>query len=100
MVSYPNRAGARFDEEYYMTKHMPMVGEKLSAYGLTGWSIDKGLAGGAPGSAPKHLFQAHLHFKDLAGFQAGMAAVGAPVMADVPNYTDIQPDVQVYQVLP
>jgi len=46
-VMYPNKPGARFNHDYYRDKHMPLVkaqmGDKCKYY-----TIDKGLAGGAP----------------------------------------------------
>jgi uncharacterized protein (TIGR02118 family) len=50
-VMYPNTPGARFNHEYYRDKHMPMVQAKLGA-ALKSYTVDKGLAGGAPASAP------------------------------------------------
>jgi uncharacterized protein (TIGR02118 family) len=98
-ISYPNRPGARFDEEYYLSKHMPMVAQRLAAHGMTGWSVDKGLGGFVPGTPPEHFMQARLDLESIEGLQAGMAAEGAAIMADIPNYTDIAPQVQIYQVL-
>jgi len=99
MVSYPNKPGARFDEEYYLAKHMPMVAGKLGKHGMTGWSVDKGLGGFTPGSPAEYRMQAHLNFENLEGLQAGMAAEAAAILADIPNYTDIQPQIQINQVL-
>jgi uncharacterized protein (TIGR02118 family) len=99
MVSYPNKPGARFDEQYYLTKHMPMVAERLAKYGMTGYFIDKGVAGGAPGSSADILYYAQLNFASIEGLQASMATEAAGIMADIPNYTDIQPTIQINQVL-
>ena len=98
-VSYPNVAGAKFDLHYYLTRHMPMVEAKLSGHGLTGWTVDQGLSGGAPGSEAEFLIQAHLTFESVEAFEAAMASEGAEIMADIPNYTDIQPRIQVNKVL-
>jgi len=99
LVSYPHKPGARFDEAYYLSKHMPMVQEKLGPHGMTSWSVDKGLGGMAPGSSPDYVMQAHLLIDSVEGLQKGMAAEGAAIMGDIGNYTDIQPVVQIYQVL-
>ena len=99
MVSYPNKAGARFDESYYLSKHMPMVQDKLGRHGMTGWSVDKGLGGFLPGTPAEYLFQCHLLFENVEGLQAGMAAEAPAILADIPNYTDIQPSIQINQVL-
>jgi uncharacterized protein (TIGR02118 family) len=99
MVNYPNKPGARFDESYYLGKHMPMVQEKLGKHGMTSWSIDKGLGGMLPGSPAEFVIQAHLLFETLEGLQAGMAAEAASILADIPNYTDLPPQIQINQVI-
>jgi uncharacterized protein (TIGR02118 family) len=53
----------------------------------------------APGSSPDYVMQAHLLIDSVEGLQKGMAAEGAAIMGDIGNYTDIQPVVQIYQVL-
>jgi uncharacterized protein (TIGR02118 family) len=98
-VSYPATAGARFDLDYYLTKHMPMVLAKLAPYGMKNYSISKGLSGAAPGSPAEIQITALLHIDTLENLQAGMAAESAGIFADIPTYTDIQPKVQIDEVL-
>lgn len=97
-VMYPNRSGARFDHEYYLSKHMPMVqarmGDKLKKY-----TVDKGLAGGAPGSEPTYLVMCHLYCDSADDFQAGFGPHAQEIMADVPKYTDLTPVLQVSEVV-
>lgn len=99
MVSYPNKPGARFDEEYYLTSHCPMVAKKLGPHGMTGWAVDRGMAALAPGQPADDLIQAQLIFDTVEGLRAGLAAEGAAILADIPNYTDLQPRIQINQVL-
>jgi uncharacterized protein (TIGR02118 family) len=99
MVSYPNVAGAKFDLEYYLTRHMPMVQAKLTGHGLTGWSVDQGIAGGLPGTDAEFLIQAFLTFESVEAFERAMASEGAEILADIPNYTSIQPRIQVNKML-
>ena len=49
-VFYPNKPGARFDHAYYKDKHMPLVKARMGAH-CKYYTVDKGLAGGAPNSA-------------------------------------------------
>ena len=99
MVSYPNAAGAKFDFEYYLSTHVPMVEAKLRGRGLTGWIVEQGLSGGAPGSQPEFLVQAHLTFESVEAFEAAMESEGPEILADIPKYTDLQPQIQVNKVL-
>jgi uncharacterized protein (TIGR02118 family) len=99
MVSYPNKPGARFDVDYYLNNHCPMVMNRLGPYGMKSWSVDQGMAGFAPGSPAEYLIQAHINFEILEGLQAGMAAEAPGILADIPNYTDLQPQIQINQIL-
>ena len=95
-VMYPHKEGARFDHEYYATKHMAIVrgiGDALKKI-----EVDKGLGGGMPGAPAPFVSVGHLYFDSMESFQAGFAKIGAQAMADIPNFTDIQPQVQVAEV--
>jgi len=41
----------------------------------------------------------HLFFDSVNAFQAGFGGHGAAIMADIPNYTDLAPVIQVNDVL-
>jgi uncharacterized protein (TIGR02118 family) len=98
IVSYPNQAWARFDLDYYLNKHIPMVAAKVGR-SMTSWAVDQGVGGGAPGAPAEFMMQALLQFVSLEAFQSAMASFGADIMADIPNYTDIQPHIQVSKIL-
>ncbi len=98
-VHYPGKAGARFDHAYYKDKHMKLVGERLGGLGLVRAEIDRGLSGGAPGSAAPFACIGYLYFNSLDDFKKAMGAHGKELMADVPNFTDITPEVQISEVV-
>lgn len=98
-VHYPGKAGARFDHDYYRDKHMKLVRERLGSLGLVRAEIDRGLAGGAPGSAAPFACIGYLYFNSLDDFKKAMGAHGKEFMADVPNFTDITPEVQISEVV-
>ena len=58
-VMYPNGPDARFDDDYYRDRHMPMVKE-LMGDSLMYYTIDKGMAGGAPASNAPYIAMGHL----------------------------------------
>jgi uncharacterized protein (TIGR02118 family) len=97
-VMYPTTEGARFDHAYYRDRHMPMVKETLGAAVLR-YTVDKGLAGGAPGSPPAFVASCALYVESLEAFQAGMAKHGKTIMADVPNYTTIAPRIEISEIV-
>ena len=97
-VLYPTTAGARFDEEYYLGHHIPLVRDALGKACL-GISIDKGGSGAAPGSAPAFAYIAYLKFDSAAVFAEAFGPKAEAIMGDLPNFTDIEPTVQISDVL-
>ncbi|RPH66358.1 MAG: EthD family reductase [Burkholderiales bacterium] len=97
-VMYPHQDGARFDHAYYRDKHMPMVMSKVGDV-LRGYTVDKGVAGGAPGAPPIYIAKCALLFDSVEGFQGGMEKHGREIMADLPNFTDIAPVFQISEVM-
>ena len=95
-VLYPNSPGAKFDMAYYTTKHMPMVQRLVTT--CKGIAAEQGLGGGAPGSAPTYIAVGHLLFDSVEAFQSGFGPHAGEIMADIPNYTNTQPVVQISQI--
>ena len=96
-VMYPHRDGGRFDMEYYTKSHMLMVQGKLGA-ACKGIAVEQGLGGAAPGSPPAYTAFGHIYFDTVEAFQAAFAPHVEEFMSDVPNYTDLEPVVQVSEV--
>jgi uncharacterized protein (TIGR02118 family) len=96
-VFYPAGDSTKFDMDYYCKSHMPMVGQKLGA-ACKSMAVEQGLGGGAPGAPPTYAAMGHLYFDSVADFQAAFAPHAAAIMADIPNYTNIQPVIQVSEV--
>ncbi len=89
-VLYPKTEGATFDHDYYANSHVPLA---LKAWGLESADIDKGVDG---------PYEAAVHFT-FDSTDAMQAALGSPntgeVMADVANYTTIQPVIQTSEIV-
>jgi uncharacterized protein (TIGR02118 family) len=96
-VLYPNTAGCKFDMGYYLAKHMPMVQQKLGA-ACKRMAVEEGIAGGAPGAPATYVAMGHLYFDTTDAFQAAFAPHAQAIMADIPNYTNIQPTIQISEV--
>jgi len=96
-VFYPQNEGSKFDMKYYLEKHIPMVRQKIGP-ALKSVAVDQGLAGGTPGAPMTYVAIAHLLFDSVDAFQAAFGAQGQAIMSDVPNYTNIQPIVQISEV--
>src|SRR5258707_5565327 len=96
-VLYPNTAGSKFDMDYYLNTHTPMLRHKLGA-ALKSVAIDEGIAGGGPGTQPTYRVLCHLGFDSVDSFNAAFAPHAQPIMSDIANYTDVQPVIQIGEV--
>lgn len=96
-VYYPNSSGARFDMDYYVAKHLPMVQSKIGP-ALKAVAAEKGIAGGAPGAPAPYIAVGHLTFDSVEAFQAAFAPHAPAIMADVANYTNVEPVIQIGEV--
>ncbi|MET0390024.1 MAG: EthD family reductase [Polyangiales bacterium] len=86
-VTYTGEASARFDRDYYLSKHLPLAQEVWGPTGLE--SATAFFPAGAPAGT---IAIAELKFRDQAAVQASLASPGTPkVLADVKSYTDIVP---------
>jgi uncharacterized protein (TIGR02118 family) len=97
-VMYATTPGARFNHDYYRDKHMPLVkarmGERCKYY-----IVDKGLAGGAPGEPAPYVAICHIFCDSIDAFQEGFGPHAQEIMADIANYTDLSPVVQISEVV-
>jgi uncharacterized protein (TIGR02118 family) len=93
-VVYPNKADATFNFDYYTKKHVPWVAK------LVGKNIEvrRGISL-ATGSPAAFVCLATIPINSVAEFQAMFAEHGAAILADVPNYTNIEPIVQFDEIL-
>lgn len=96
-VMYPNGDNARFDFEYYTGRHLPDA-QKLLGDACRKIEVDQGLAGGAPGEPPTYIAISHLYFDSVEAFQAAFGPHAATIMADVPNFTNTAPALQISQL--
>ena len=96
-VFYPNSPNATFDIDYYCNKHIPMVEELLGST-LKGCSVDAGLAGGEPDQPAHFIAMGHLIFDSVEDFQSAFGPHAEQIMSDIPNYTSIQPQIQISDI--
>lgn len=94
-VIYPISDGTHFDHDYYATTHMALVKEHWGPH-IASTLVTKGLAGG-PDTPPAYHAIASFTFTDQDAMGAAMQASG-PLLADIPNFTNVQPDMLVGDV--
>jgi uncharacterized protein (TIGR02118 family) len=97
-VMYPNTPGARFDHDYYRDKHMPLVKARMGD-SCQYYTVDMGLAGGTPDAPPVYVAMCHLFCDSVEAFQRGFGPHAKEIMADIPRYTDLQPVIQISEVV-
>lgn len=96
-VLYPNSEGRTFDISYYCSKHVPLVAQLLGA-SLKGMNVDEGIGGQTPGAPAPYLAIGHLLFDSVEAYQTAFTPHAATILADIPNYTNAQPMIQVSAV--
>jgi len=96
-VLYPNSAGCKFDMRYCLDKHVPMEQQNLGA-ACKRMAVEEGMAGGAPGAPATYVAMGHLYFDTTDAFQAAFAPHAQAILADIPNYTNTQPTIQISEV--
>lgn len=95
-VMYPISDDTQFDYEYYLSTHMGLVAEHMGPH-IQSTLVTKGLAGG-PDTPPGLYAVASMVFADQAALDAAMAVAG-PVMADIPKFTNSQPQILIGAVV-
>ncbi|HET7500300.1 MAG TPA: EthD family reductase [Kofleriaceae bacterium] len=96
-VLYPNAPDARFDMKYYVTHHLPLVRDRCAPV-CRSIAAEGALEGGDPGSRAPYIAIGHLTFDSLEAFRNAFRTHGAEILADVPNFTNAQPIIQLSEI--
>ena len=100
--SYACTDGSFFDAAYYVGNHLPLVLRKLKPYGIVKAEVD--LSSSGEGGDVAERFDKHYHaigylyFDAADDFVRGFEQEGAELKANIPNYTNITPVVQMSEV--
>jgi len=97
-VLYKVDTGGKFDLDYYLAKHIPLVRTLWGPAGLNSVQVLKGsgIAGGGPAA---FSYIALLDFASMAAFEAAAQKHGAEILGDIPNFTDASPAIQFNEVI-
>ena len=91
---YPNKEGATFDFDYYLYCHIPWA-RKLSQD--RGTEIRKGIS--SPTGKVPYVCLCRFWINSEEQYRAAMENHGKELMADLANFTNIEPIVQIDEVL-
>ncbi len=96
---YPDKKGCRFDVDYYLNIHMPMSIERLSgAKGFRGVSVEHGISIENPKISSSYIAMCHYYFDSIEEFLQAFEPHAEELQADIKNYTDIEPIIQINEV--
>ncbi len=98
-ASYPNSPDARFDFDYYTTKHMEIFRDRMAGSSLESVVVEKGVNGGAPDAPAPFVAVFTAIFSDVNKFNAAWGKAVPDLLGDCPNYTNTMPTVQIGEVL-
>tara|TARA_R110002049_G_scaffold70983_2_gene183101 strand:- start:6445 stop:6780 length:336 start_codon:yes stop_codon:yes gene_type:complete len=97
-VLYPNGEGKKFDMDYYCNQHVRLVGELLGD-AVKAATVEKGIGGANPGSPATYAAMGNLYFASMDSFQNSFGPNAEKIMGDLPNFTNIEPVVQISEVM-
>ena len=93
-VLYPSKPGSRFDIDYYLQVHMPMAARLLGA-AVKEVSVEIGIGSEVPGEPAPYAAIVGFTCDSVDTFTAAFSPVANQLRGDIPNYTDIQPEIQI-----
>lgn len=96
-VLYPNQPGSRFDMDYYCSTHMPLA-QRLLAPAIKSIAVEQGICGQTPDAPPTYAAMGHLYFASMEAFLAVFLPNATTLVEDIPNYTNVQPTIQISEV--
>jgi uncharacterized protein (TIGR02118 family) len=96
-VCYKN--GVRFDEVYYISKHLPLTAGVMGPYGVKSVEMVK-VTTTADGSKPPYQVIFSAYFESAEGLQNAMQSPRlGDVLGDIQNFYDGMPDVLIGEVV-
>jgi uncharacterized protein (TIGR02118 family) len=90
-VLFPNEPDAKYDTEYYVAHHMPLIQHHWRKYGVQSWSVTT--FGPAPdGTQPFYAFGSVVIWDSKQGVDKAFESPEvAEIMSDVPKFSNKQP---------
>jgi hypothetical protein len=61
--------------------------------------VEEGIASAVPGQPAPFASISYFLFDKIEGFQTGMLTHGGEIIGDVPNYSNVQPQIQISRII-
>jgi len=97
-VMYPNSADIKFDKQYYIKEHSKLLSDLLGDAVIAS-DINMGISGASPEQPTPFIIIANLTFESHETFQKSFGANAEKILADLTNFTNVQPQVQISEIL-
>lgn len=99
-ITYPNSADAKFDFDYFRSKHLPEIGKAFGPFGLGYAAVLRGEQS-LDGGDPVFFATTILSFASEQGARDAVASEAAKALAaDVANFTSVAPVIQFNTAVP
>jgi uncharacterized protein (TIGR02118 family) len=95
---YRDMPDSKFDFNYFVNTHMPLAKKLLSDFGMGKFEVERGIEA-ADGEAAPFICITHVEFPTIEDFRRGLERHGEELFADVPNYTNIEPEIQFSEIV-
>jgi uncharacterized protein (TIGR02118 family) len=95
--NYRWQEGAHFDHAYYQQEHMQLTAKLLQPLGLRRLVSEKTVLSTGP-KVGQIVASSNAYFDSLSAAQAALAMAGAALLADVPRYTSLRPELHLCEV--
>ena len=89
---YPQTESSTFDMDYYKNEHIPLVEELFAPLSI---EVNEGVSGTEEGSPPPYAVMTDITFATLEDLQNAVVMHGAEVIGDIPNFTDVEAQLQI-----
>ena len=96
-VMYPNTPGVTFDFSYYLDHHAGLI-DRLYGDSIAKLELRRG-SSTPDGSPPPYIAIINIWIADQAAFDSAGAKHGATLIADVPNFTNTMPTIQIDEII-
>lgn len=96
-ILYPAAPGRAFDHDYYETRHIPMALELLGP-AVTAVTVTRGVAPGPPWPEPTYVAGCRFTCASVEAYQQALAPHMGRLQADIANFSDAPPLIQINQV--
>jgi uncharacterized protein (TIGR02118 family) len=97
-VFYPKTANSRFNHDYYLNTHTPLLKRLFEPAGLQNLRLLRGSAS-LDGSPAPYEVLCYFDMPSLEKLQNALAQHGPQILGDIANYTDVQPVLQINEAM-